>query len=397
MTDLKYWLWLTLALRQSSRKLASALEYFETPLDIYRAKEQDFRKVNLLTRKDAAALCDKSLSAAENIMTECRKKGIHILTLDNPHYPRLLANIFDPPCVLYVKCRERIDLNSALSVAMVGTRKMSAYGRAAAIELAGDLARAGVTVVSGMARGIDGAAHTGALRAGGKTVAVLGCGVDVVYPPEHGEMMKQIIQSGMVISEYPPGSRPLPNHFPTRNRIISGLSAGTVVVESPEAGGSLITASLALEQGRDVFAVPGDINRPLSDGTNELIRQGAHLVSSALDIISEYREEYVSVFENVLHAEQENPQATGSSEMPAVQNETDDPLPALPTLDNEAYQSLPPEEKAIVDCLSLTPSHVDTLAEKTGLPVQQLNASLTLLEMKGMISQLAGRHFVLKL
>lgn len=397
MTDLKYWIWLTLALRQSSRKLASALEAFETPLDIYRAKEQDFCKVALITKKDAAALCDKSLTAAESVMTECRKKGIHILTLDNPHYPRLLANIFDPPCVLYVKCRERIDLNNALTVAMVGTRKMSAYGRTAAIALAGDLARAGVIVVSGMARGIDGAAHTGVLRAGGKTVAVLGCGVDVVYPPEHAEMMKQIIQNGMVISEYPPGSRPLPHHFPMRNRIISGLCGGTVVVESPEAGGSLITASLALEQGRDVFAVPGDINRPLSDGTNELIRQGAHLVSSALDIISEYRDEYVSVFEYAQLAEQENARLTASVETVAAGDETDVPPPALPALDNEAYQSLPKEEKAIVDCLSLTPSHVDTLAEKTGLPVHQLNASLTLLEMKGMISQLAGRHFVLKL
>lgn len=289
-----------------------------------------------------------------------------------------------------------MDLNEELAIAMVGTRKMTPYGRKTAFTIGAELAEAGVTVVSGMARGIDGAALSGALSVGGKPIAVLGCGVDVVYPPEHKDLMMRIAQSGMILSEYPPGSPPLGGHFPVRNRIISGLCAGTVVVESPEDGGSLITASLALEQGRDVFAVPGDITRPHSDGTNDLIRQGAHLVSSALDIISEYQDEYINIFEKAVNTEQSKPKIKAHTP-PAAIDVTTTPALTRPVISNEVYQALPAEEQRIMDCLSITPTHVDTLAEKTALSAQELNAALTLLEMKGLITQLAGRHFVLNL
>ncbi len=393
MTELKYWLWLTLALRQKSRKITALLEHFENPVKIYQAKKKAFRGIEGLSQNDIVALCDKSLYAAESVMAECMEKGIRIMTPDSPYYPRALANIFDPPYVLYVKSKERRDFNQELMIAMVGTRKMTTYGRAVAMKIGYDLASAGVTVVSGMARGIDGASLAGALNAGGKTIAVLGCGVDVVYPPEHKDMMNQIAQSGMVISEYPPGSKPLGSHFPVRNRIISGLCAGTVVVESPESGGSLITANLALEQNRDVFAVPGNINHPLSDGTNELIRQGAHLVTSALDIISEYREEYVSIFERAIQIKQEiTEKAEDYQDMP---NEAEKEQMPLPSVNSESYKDLSENERRITDCLSLSPSHVDTITEKTGLSIQEVNAALTLLEMKGIISQLAGRHYIL--
>lgn len=398
MTDLKYWIWLSLAAKQSSRKMTSLLERFESPLEIYRAKESDFRGI-ALNRAEMKRLCDKNLQGAEAILEQCRKQSVRVMTLDSPYYPRLLANIFDPPYVLYVKCRERVDLNRELAIAMVGTRDMTAYGRAVAMEIAGGLARAGVTVVSGMARGIDGAAMTAALNHGGKVIAVLGNGLDIVYPPEHEELMERIAHNGMVLSEYPFGTAPYPANFPVRNRIISGISSGTVVIESPEAGGSLITANQALEQGRDVFAVPGDINRAYSEGTNELIRQGAHLVSSALDILTEYREEYIHIFEKAVNNEQDIKIKQESVRQTHISPSETAAMPsaAPPANDNAKYRALPPEEKEIVDALSLIPMHVDVLTEKTKLDVSKLNAALTMLEMKGLIKQLAGRHYVLNL
>lgn len=397
MTDLKYWIWLSLATKQMARKMTVLLERFESPLEIYRAQESDFRGLSL-SASECKRLCDKNLHATETLMEQCRKQGVRIMTLDSPYYPRLLANIFDPPYVLYVKSRERLDLNQELAIAVVGTRDMTAYGHEAATKLAGGLARAGATIVSGMARGIDGAAMTAALNNGGKTVAVLGCGLDIVYPPEHEELMERTVQNGMVISEYPFGTAPYPANFPMRNRIISGLSSGTLVIESPEAGGSLITANQALEQGRDVFAVPGDINRAYSEGTNELIRQGAHLVSSAPDILAEYREEYIHIFEKAVNNEHENKKQQEPSEKTKTHScEAERVSLEKTSLDNAVYLALPPEEKEIVNALSLVPTHVDVLTEKTGLDAAKLNAALTLLEMKGLVSQLAGRHYILNL
>lgn len=398
MTDLKYWLWLTLALKQKSRKITALLERFETPLAVYRAEKSDFHGLPL-SPAEAERLCDKSLHPAESVIAQARAEGVRIMTFDSPYYPHLLANIFDPPYVLYVKSRERLNLNDALTISIVGTRHMTSYGREAAVKIGADLARCGVVVVSGMARGIDGAAMTGALDAGGKVVAVLGCGLDVVYPPEHTELMKRTAQNGMVISEYPFGSPPSRMHFPVRNRIISGLSAGTVVVESSAKGGSLITANQALEQGRDVFAVPGNINRLYSDGANELIRQGAHLVSSALDILSEYREEYIHIFEKAVNNEQQtlkNPPTVFETKETETEKRAETAA-AFSAMASAQYTSLSPEEKRIVNVMSLTPSHVDTLAEKTGLSASELNASLTLLEMKGLIVPLAGRHYILNI
>ena len=398
MTDLKYWLWLTLTLHQQSRKITALLEKFDTPLDVYNAKEADFFGIYNLTIRDIKSLCNKSLKYTQKVMDDCRKNGIRIMTFDSPYYPKNLSNIFDPPYVLYVKSKERIDLNNELLIAMIGTREMSKYGRTAAIGLANDLASAGVTIVSGMARGIDGASLAGALRAGGRTIAVLGCGADIAYPPEHDKMMEQIAQTGMVITEYPPGSPPLPQHFPVRNRIISGLCSGTVVVESPATGGSLITASLALEQGRDVFAVPGNINSPYSDGANELIRNGAHLISSALDIISEYSDEYVNIFKKAVNTEHERAVfdfRKNTDEISDKQTVSCEPEQAKPVLDNKVFSSLPDNEKRIVDVLGVVPMHADILLDKTNLSVQELNAALTMLEMKGIVRQHAGRHFAL--
>lgn len=397
MAELKYWLWLSLTLHQNSRKITTLLERFDTPLDIYNAKKEDFLGLENLTPRDVRQLSNKNLKKTETVMEDCRKFGIRIMTFDSPYYPKRLANIFDPPYVLYVKSRERLDLNETLPIAVIGTRKSTPYGRAVARKLAEDLARAGVLVVSGLARGGDGAAHMGALRGGGKTVAVLGCGLDTVYPPEHDELCLAVAENGMVISEYPPGTPPLGKNFPVRNRIISGLAAGMVVTEAPAISGTLITANNALEQGRDIFAVPGNITDPNYAGCNQLIQEGAHLVTSALDVISEYREEYIHIFEKAVQTEHTTvTEISGGNNVPREENAGDTPTASkAPKIIHEIYQNLPDEEQKILDCLSITPTHVDTLSEKTGLRPEVLNATLTMLEMKGLVKQIAGRHFLL--
>ncbi len=219
----------------------------------------------------------------KNIIEICYKKSINIIPISHEEYPEMLKYIPDPPLLLYV----RGIIPKFNSIAIVGSRKASGYGVETAFKIASELVLSDITIVSGMARGIDTAAHSGALDAGGKTIAVLGCGVDIIYPPENRSIMERIIKTGAVISEYPPGSPPSTIHFPNRNRIISGMSLGTLVVEAGLKSGSLITANCALEQGRDVFAIPGNINNYNSMGTNRLIKDGAKIVLSSDDILDE--------------------------------------------------------------------------------------------------------------
>ena len=235
-------------------------------------------------RQALLTLRQKTPELPEKIAAACEVKGIAVCTMEDETYPALLREIFQPPLVLFYR---GTLLPEASRLAMVGARRASTYGKHVAEEMASILAQHGVTVVSGAARGIDTASHRGALTAG-RTVAVLGCGLDVVYPPENGRLLAEIAERGAVISEYPPGTRPLAAFFPARNRIISGLSRGTIVVEAAERSGSLITAELALSEGRDVFAVPGSIYSDTSRGCHRLIQQGAKLVTDAVDVLVEY-------------------------------------------------------------------------------------------------------------
>ncbi len=387
VSALERWVWLTTMKGMHSAKITKLLERFDTVDAVYEAEAYD--GIEGLEPDDIAGLRNKSMAAAEKVIEDCKRFRIRILTYDSPLYPQLLAHIFDPPYVLYVRSKERIDLNESLCIAMVGNRRMSEYGEACAVELGRELAKAGVVVVSGMARGIDGAAHRGALLGGGRTVAVLGCGAEQCYPPEHYELMDAIIETGMVFSEYPPGARPLPAHFPARNRIISGLCRGTVIVEAPAKSGSLITANLALEQGRDVFAVPGNMHQLKSAGTNHLIKTGAKLVDNAFDIIEEYQEEYLSLLERAaLQSAVQREEAEESALAHAAQKQT---------LSNDKYDGLSAEEKLIVNALSLVPMHIDELCRTTGLDAAKLSSLLTMLEMQGMVRSMPGKNFVLEL
>jgi len=280
---------------------------------------------------------------------------VEVVRWGDPAYPAALRVIADPPQTLYVRGTLRDEDKAA--VAIVGSRRASAYGVAVAEWLGRELARCGVTVVSGLARGIDGAAHRGALQAGGRAVAVLGCGPDVVYPPEHARLMAQIIQAGAVLAEYPPGTPPLQYHFPRRNRIISGLSLGVVVVEGAEDSGALITADCALEQGREVFAVPGPIFTQTSALPHRLVQQGAKLVTKVKDILEE------------LHLPSPGPPAASPGALGGV-------------------------EAAVYAQLTLDPQHIDALALRCALPVAEVGRVLLALELRGLVRALAGQRYV---
>ena len=289
--DTLYWIWLSDALGAGSSAFRRIISLFDTPFDVFRAEETEIEQVSGLTERAKRALCDKSLERATEILDQCQREGIGILTYDEDAYPRALREIQKPPMVLYYR-GNLPDFNRNLCVGVVGTRSMSAYGMRQAYKMSYELASAGALVVSGMAKGIDGVAAAAALKAGGTTVAVLGCGVDVVYPTHHRALSQEIAKNGVILSEYAPGTRPNSYHFPMRNRIISGLSQATVVVEAGMGSGSLITAKEAILQGRDVFALPANVGSKGADGTNGLLRDGAKMVLSTEDILEPYQYTY---------------------------------------------------------------------------------------------------------
>ena len=293
----------------------------------------------------------------EKYMAKVAAQGIHILTWEDELYPMRLKEIDQPPPVLYV--RGALTTEDAWAVAVVGTRRVSAYGRQVAEELAAYLANNGVTVISGLARGVDAIAHQSALKAGGRTIAVLGCGVDRIYPPEHSQLAGRIIASGALLSDYAPGTPPDAANFPPRNRIISGISMATVVVEAGETSGALITAQFAADQGREVFAVPGNILAAQSKGTNRLIAQGAHPMLSERDLL------------DVLNLRRVNEQREVRKILPG----------------NEF-------EAKLLSVLTHEPLHMDDIRNQTGLPIERVSATLVMMELKGLVRQVGGMNYV---
>ncbi len=295
----------------------------------------------------------------EKEFARLEKLKITLLTFNDQDYPKLLREIPNPPMVLYI--RGELLPQDEMAVAVVGTRKFSQYGKQVAVDLVRDLARANITVMSGLALGIDAIAHKTAVQFEGRTIAVLACGVDSIYPASNRVLAEQILSKhGAILSELPLGTPPLKHHFPNRNRIISGLSLGTVVVEAASDSGALITARHALEQNRQVFAVPGSIYNPVSEGPNNLLKMGAKLVAHASDILEEL---------NLGHLQEQliTQEIIG---------------------DNE-------EEKKILECLSREPSHFDHIAKTAGLPASTVAASLTIMEMKGKVRNLGGNQYVI--
>ena len=387
MSALKYWVWLAECRGVSNQARLALLRHFGSPEDVFYADTGEILLTEGITREQAKALEDHKLDKADKILADCQRLGLRILTIQDAEYPGRLQNIYDPPCLLYVKGRlPAIDETAA--VAVVGTRDCTPYGVACAEKLGYGLASGGAVVVSGLAKGIDAAASRGALRAGGVTVGVVGNGLDVHYPYESRYLYEDIAAAGALLSEYPPGTEPAGSHFPARNRILSGLSLATLVVEAPERSGALITAETALEQGRDVFAVPGPIDAPTSVGCNRLIRDGAGLVSDAWDILREY----AGRFPDKLNQD-------GAKEQPVTlgyqARQKAEPKPVPPTLDLKKDDlSLTDDQIALLRVLDAEePALVDDLIEQTGIPTRRVLSALTLLEIEHFVTQHSGKRY----
>ena len=391
MAALKYWLWLTNLPGLTNRSRWLLLEHFTSPEDIYYADESQILPVQGLSSEQASLLQDKSLRRAEEILAECARKDIFIVTVQDAMYPSRLRNIYDAPLLLYGKGAMPL-FDEEAAIAVIGTRKCTPYGVHAAETLGYEMAKQGALIVSGLAEGIDAAAQKGALRAGGFVAGVLGCGVDVVYPASSRRLYEDIAATGVLLSEYPPGSAPEGWHFPARNRIISGLSIAAVVAEAPEGSGALITANAAMEQGRDVFAVPGPIDSPTSRGCNALIRDGAGLVMEAWDVLGGYQFR----FPHRIHSDEKRmPELPEGGEMPA-NDAPAVPVVELPVLDiKRNKEGLTDDQLRIIRRLDAKQGKLtDEVAEEADLPIRRVLSALTVLEIDGYARQCSARCFV---
>ena len=366
--QLQHWLALHLTPGMGPVTCHKLATHFSGPDKVLAANVSDLAQVCRLRQETLAALSDEGrqylLMLAAKEIKQAENKKITIIAFDDPLYPYLLKNIHDPPPVLYV-LGNPATLNCK-GIGMVGSRAATHYGRDIAQKMANALTGNGFTIISGMALGIDTAAHKGAIEAEGRTIAVLGCGLDIIYPPSNHNLYTDIGLSGAVVSEYPFGTKPENFRFPARNRIISGLSLGVVVVEAANRSGSLITARHALEQGRDVFAVPGRIDSVKSEGTHNLLQQGAKLVHSVNDIVEEF------AFANSYESQ------TNSSGY---------------TLEKDKVLTLNQEEARLFACLDVYPQTIDELMRESGFAPRKTNELLLLLELKGLVESLPGKSF----
>ena len=311
--------------------------------------------------------------------------GCQIVTLYDDAYPSRLKEIDTPPLVLYI--RGELTSEDALSISLVGSRDAKDYGRKVGYRLSFQLAQRGFTIVSGLAKGIDTSAHRGALEAGGRTIAVMGNGLSFIYPATNSDLAEKITASGALISEFPMGVKPKPRNFPRRNRIISGLTLGTVVVEASNRSGALITARLAGEQGREVFAVPGEIFSELSTGTHKLINNGAKLINTVDDLLNELPPYVLNQIQS--ESAQEPPVEKPDTKSEVVQPSREAPQPVQST----PPPDLTPDEKTVFDAIETPSSHIDTIVRTTQLPIGQVSSVLLMLELKGIVQQLPGKQF----
>ncbi len=409
----EYWIWLQRTLG-AGKRLDEFLSYFGDPVTMYEAGHAEWVNSGVFREKDAQRLVQFSPSQSYSVMKQCRDNGWDIVTYDDDCYPARLRNISNPPCVLYVRGDKNI-INTTVSIGMVGTRDASDYGLNVARELSRSLAKAGVVIVSGGALGVDSASHEGAILAGGKTVAVLGCGLGSNYLQANSVLRDDIAENGAVISEFLPFAEPTRTTFPVRNRIISGMTLGTVVVEAGERSGSLITARLALEQGRDVFAVPGDVTNSNYFGTNNLIRDGAKSVFSYMDVLDGYIElygEYIDTdkrYTPVKAVQPENKPRISQVSWNSVQNNTvkrkketekRNTVPEVQKKDEKIKTELPPyatdEAKKVYSLLSSEGILADDLVARSELSVSRVLSALTELEMYSCAYMGSGKLYYLK-
>lgn len=359
-------MWLARIEGISLKKKEELLAYFGSAKEIFYSNKFELEHFARKTKININNILEKQNDSILNdYLNELYKKNIRFISKDNYEYPSLLKEISDAPLGLFVI--GSIPDEEFKKVSVIGSRKCTQYGASNSYKFSKELAEKDVVIVSGMALGIDSMAHKGAIDGGGKTIAVLGCGVDVVYPQSNVSLRNSIIENGCIISEFPPKTPPLPIHFPIRNRIISGLSSSVIVVEAGKRSGTLITVNQALEQGRDVFGIPGNITSSLSKGVNDLLKTGAYPLTEVNDIL-----------------------------LNLGMNESNNNSPASNNLNN-LYETLLPDEKIICDCISVEPISIDEIVVKTNLKIQIVQYNLTMLELKGIVQKLAGQKYVLSL
>lgn len=422
MTDIKYWIWLSLCVPPGSKAGDLLLLSFSADAKaIYDAGEEAFENLEGIDKSVIQALLNKDLSEAEEILEYCAVNNIGLLPYNSDLYPSRLRRIERAPILLYYR-GQLIDFDKNVGIAAVGTRSYTEYGRREAYRICRDLALGGAIIISGMARGIDGFCHRGALDVQAHTVAVLGCGINKVYPPEHEELMNEIIRNGTVISEYRPFTDPIGSNFPLRNRIISGLALGTLVIEANQRSGALITARYALKQGRDIFALPGKVGDANSQGTNELIQKGAKMVQNAEDILGEYEFYYPNLISieklpkfNRFHlnpfrrkapiakkSDDAEKSAQKKKSRGGIAEDTGEAAASGPepnigkTVSETDYSSynLSSEQLQILTGMEPgNPTLPDELA-KQGIPVSKILSGLTMLEIKGLVEKIPGGKFV---
>ena len=357
MDQKAFWVGFNLVKGIGAVRLQALIQYFGNLETAWQASESELLSAGLSQRIIDVFVATRHKIDPIQTYEDILKKEIKILTWEDPDYPDKLMNIDQPPPVIYI--RGSIKPEDRWAVAIVGTRRVTSYGRQVTEQVSTYLARNGLTVVSGLARGVDGVAHQTTLANNGRTIAVLGSGIDQIYPPEHRQLAEKIIENGAVISDYHPGTPPDAGNFPPRNRIISGLSLATVVVEAGETSGALITATFAAEQGREVFAVPGPIYAPQSKGTNRLIREGAQPLLDPVDIMESLNLRKVDHYK-------------------------------------QATLLLPGDEleTKLMEILNLEPVYIDDIQSKAGFPVEKVSAALTMMELKGMVKQVSGMTFM---
>ncbi len=352
-----YWVGFNLVKGIGAVRLQGLIDYFGDLSVAWNAPADAFAAAGLSPRIVENLMTVRRQIDPEKILERIQGQGIQVITWMDEEYPSVLKEIDQPPPLLYMRGTFLTD--DEWAVAIVGTRRVTAYGRQVTEEIASMLARNGLTVISGLARGVDAIAHQAALNVGGRTIAVLGSGVDRIYPPEHKKLAEQIAANGCILSDYAPGTPPDGQNFPPRNRIISGLAKATIVIEAGVTSGALITARFAAEQGREVFAVPGPIHAPQSQGTNDLISQGAHPLLRPAEVLE------------VLHLEKAQVQQQARRAIPA------DPV-----------------EAGLLKLLGPEPIHVDEIQAQSGLSIDKVSATLALLELKGFIRQVGGMNYV---
>lgn len=414
---LEYWVWLAHRSGVNDRLKMELLQHFGTPEQVYFASEEDLAQFENLRPEGREALQDRSLESSRVILDTCLRQGIRLLTYTDEAYPQRLKNIYDPPVLLYYK-GELPRFDDLPVIGIVGTRKASAYGRNTAQRFGYEISRSGGVVISGLADGIDSAAMNGALTAGGNIVGVLGCGVDVVYPRSSRSLYRDTERFGCILSEFAPGTEPFRWNFPKRNRIISGLSCGVLVVEAPKKSGSLITARCALDQGRDVFVVPGNVDLPNFEGSNALLRDGAGAVSSGWEVLEEYQARFPDMIHRdaqpkdcpsiVADPEKEpepQPKVAQKPRVPAqkekqkapVKEKAIDKAASSPYIDlSDRMQGLSETQKTIVNALLNGPRLTDDIIAETGISAGRLLGDLTILEVKKIVSRLPGKRITLR-